>query len=212
MRHIPFSLGSLMIMAMLSVRRKRSSYVAVRLSGITETCNVPLRCFPCVPEELVIPGRAAWKASSSFVLRGGTYGSGILNRNITEPASLKVLVFYAFILFLTLCETLFSQYLRWLKPCFMCTDIFPSLILPAIINRERAVPFCFWLKPWHKYQPSLYLSWISWCSLNSFRLRLSKSHTYVCCTCGMTSVLCAQCCDALPLKKVQIHSVNKSFP
>ena len=43
--HVPFSLGSLMIMAMLSVSRKHSSYVAVRLSGITETRNILLRWF-----------------------------------------------------------------------------------------------------------------------------------------------------------------------
>lgn len=56
-------------------------------------------------EELVISERAAWKASSSSVLRGGTYVSGILNR----LHLLEVLVFYAFILFLTLCETIFPS-------------------------------------------------------------------------------------------------------
>jgi len=43
--HVPFSLGSLMIMAMLAVRRKQSIYVAIRFSEITETCNVPARRF-----------------------------------------------------------------------------------------------------------------------------------------------------------------------
>lgn len=51
-----------------------------------------------MPEELIIPGRAAWKASSSLVLEGGKYGSCILNKNVTEPAFTKsrgLLCFYA---------------------------------------------------------------------------------------------------------------------
>lgn len=52
----------------------------------------------------------------------------------------------------------FPQYLRWLKPCFMCTNVFPGLLLPAIINREGAG--CFELKTWHGYQPSLHLAWL----------------------------------------------------
>lgn len=161
-----------------------------------------------MPEELVILGRAAWKASSSFVLRGATYGSGIRNRNITEPASARspgLLCFYT--LLHTMWDSSFPQYLRWLKPCFMCKNIFPGLILPAIINGEGAVP----LKPWHGYQPSLHLAWISWYSLNSFMLRLSKSHTCVCCTCGMTSTLYSVLW-CFTTEEVQIHSVNNPFP
>lgn len=105
----------------------------------------------------------------------------------------------------------FPQYLRWLKPCFMCTNVFQGLILPVPTNREGTVLCCFGQKPWHRYQTSLHLACISWCSLNSFRLRLSKSHACVYCIHAITSVLWAQCCGALPLKKVQIHPVNNLF-
>lgn len=149
-------------MAMLSVRRKHS-YVSVRLSRITKMCNIPLRWFsPCAGRTGYLR-RAAWKASLSFVLRDCTYGSH--------------------------CVKLFSQYLRWLKLCFRCTNVFPGLILPEVINGERAVPFWFGLKPWHRYQPSLHPAWIS-CSLNSFELRLSKSHTCVYSS-GMISARCS---------------------
>lgn len=102
---VPFSLGSLMIMAMLSVRRKHSSCVAVGLSGITETHNVPLRWFSLHAARTDYLWESRLEASSSFLLRGGTYGSGILKR----LHLLEVLVFYAFILFLTLCETIFPS-------------------------------------------------------------------------------------------------------
>lgn len=64
--HIPFSLVGLMIMSMLSVRGKHSSYVAVRLPGIPEMHNVPQRWFSICARRTDYSSESTWKASSSF--------------------------------------------------------------------------------------------------------------------------------------------------
>ena len=87
-----------------------------------------------------------------------------------------------------------SQCVRLFSPVFKVTETmlyvykrFPRSHFTSSKNREGAVAFCFGLKPWHGYQPSLHVAWISCSSLNSVRLTLCKSPICVCCTRGMTS-------------------------
>lgn len=153
--HVPFSLGGLMIMAMLSVRGKHSSYVAGRLPGIPEMHNVPQRWFSICARRTDYSWESIWKVSSSFVLEGGRYGSCILNRNVTEPSSTKtpgLLCFYA------PSHTVwdyFPQDLKWLKLLFMYKKRFsrsyPGFPGFASSNKQRrgcTILVCFEVFAW----------------------------------------------------------------
>lgn len=100
----------------------------------------------------------------------------------------------------------FPQYLRWLKPCFMCTNTLPSLILPTISNKQRrgCAFFCFfdWNIGMHINLLCIWLGSVDtvWMVSDWGFLKVILVYTVP----VEWLLYCAKFHNALPLKKVQI--------
>lgn len=147
-----------------------------------------------MPEELVVSERYL-----EIVIIICTYGSAICNRNMIEPSSARC---PGLLCSSSHCGALcFPQNFRWLKPCLTYTKVFPGVFLQAVINTAGDVPFWFRMKYWHWCQPSSHLVWVSWCILNSFRVRLSKSLTVYAAPVEWLLHSVLRAVDALPLEE-----------
>lgn len=95
-----------------------------------------------MPEELITSERYL---ESIIVIC--THGWATLNRNTIEPASARCPgLLWVYTLPHAVWHFCFRQNFKWLKPCLTYTNVFPSVILQAVINRTEALPFWFRMK------------------------------------------------------------------
>lgn len=73
-----------------------------------------------------------------------TYGLAILSRNINELHLLDVLVFFVFILFLTLCGTLFSPQFQVIETMSCICKCFPKYHFTGSDKQSRACTILVW--------------------------------------------------------------------
>lgn len=73
-----------------------------------------------------------------------TYGSAVLSRNINELHLLDVLVFFVFILFLTLCGTLFSPQFQVTETVSYICKCFPKCRFAGSDKWSRACTILVW--------------------------------------------------------------------